>query len=247
MTMKNILNFNEFKSNRNINPVAIQYLNNEITETQLESYIFSTNEGVIGDFFKNIKEKILDVFYTFLMKAMGAKDILKKVLNFAQKIVQYIQKFKKKHPILFKAILVFIIIVILLLISSQQIQAHEIVNGKLHLTNTDELNTAYGFIDANYKDLLSNHATGVDASQIAMEAKTYLKELINGNTDQVHLHNEAISLAKTAIKTIQDAVKHTNDTNDANQLSHILNYLKDGMSHTLEIVKNGNTTTVTLK
>jgi hypothetical protein len=250
--MKNILTFESFtqtinKENPNINEYALQYLNDEITSSQLEKYIFQNNEGVVGDAINYVKNKVIDVFYTFMIKAMNIKNVLTKIVEFGKKIFGYLKKFSEKHPTLTKAIMIFILMVIIFAITSQSSQAAEIVNGKLHMTNVDEINAAYGFIDQNYTDLLKGHATGIDAERIAFEAKVYLKDIIDGKLDSpIELKHEAVALAKSAIKTMQEAVNNVNDKQDSSQLSTILKYVKEGMSHVLTTAKVGNVTTVAL-
>jgi hypothetical protein len=245
--MNKILNFDSFTKNKNIDTQAVKYLNNEITLEQLENYVFKTNEGVIGDFLNYVKTKIVDIFYTFLIKSLEVKDILMKVVNFAKSIIGKLIKFKEKHPTLAKVIFIFIIMVIILIVSAQSSQAHELVNGKLHMTNTDELNAAFGFIDQNHAQILGDHIKGVDADKVAMEAEVYLKSLINGTKPPISIGHEGETLAKLAIDSVKHLVDVANTKSDTKLLSEILNHMKNGMHHVMEITKSGNLTNVAMK
>lgn len=230
----------EYNNMCSLDYMAEDFLKGNISESELFNYCTSLNEGKVSDAILYAKDKILNVLFTFMQKSKNISNkVLSKVLSFISKIMGWLKKFQKKHPILSKAIFIFIIFIIIMLVTTQSAQAVEIVNNNIKLDDTDILNTAYGFIDANYKDLLSSSTDNpVDAEQIATQAKMYLKDIQDGKMDLPTLKKESIALAKAAISTVNDLVNKVNDTQDTNLLTKIIGFMKQGMSHTLEITKN---------
>jgi hypothetical protein len=239
--MKTILNYNSFLLEAKIDKMALKYINEQITIEELEKYMFEDiNEG-LSDIFNYVKTKILDVFYTFILKAKDvASNILTKVISLASKTIAWLNKFYEKHPVLAKAIVIFIIIVIIMILSSQSAHAADIVNqhGAAHLnvSHAESCNAAIQFIDVNNADLtkiLHEHGKdGVDASKILFEAKTYAKDMMDGKFDDpLHLSKEGIALGKTALHQVQELIKTSNQNHDTALMNKIMNLISEGSKH----------------
>ena len=66
-----IYKFNEYK---NFNKVTLDFIHNKITESEFINYLNDEvlNEGIIDsikDFFSGFKQKVIDIFWSFLVKA----------------------------------------------------------------------------------------------------------------------------------------------------------------------------------
>ncbi len=193
-----IKNYNDFliseKYNFKYDNFAHQFAIGNVSEKQFEDYLFSyvTNEGIMDtvfsfgqDFNKAIsliQEKVLNAFFTFVVDArqVGIK-IITKVIAGASKLFKWVKNFQQKHPVLFKAIGIFILIVIFLILSSQGAHAANTVN---------DLATGAG--DA------ANNIPSEDDMKIYQGAIGYVQHMI----DSGHIHKGQLS-AKV-ISTIVD-------------------------------------------
>ena len=66
-----IYKFNEYK---NFNKVTLDFIDNKITESDFINYLNDEvlNEGIIDsikDFFSGFKQKVIDIFWSFIVKS----------------------------------------------------------------------------------------------------------------------------------------------------------------------------------
>jgi hypothetical protein len=90
------------------------------------------------------------------------------VVNLIKKLFGIVERFREKHPILFKIVILLILMVLTMIFSSA---AHAADPADLNYS-TDALNTMVGLLDKIPSD--------VDIAD-KMEAKVYLKDLLDGN------------------------------------------------------------------
>ena len=197
--MKRIESFN------NYNPVEL-FLQDKISEETFFNYLDSLNEELL-DFLKWIKQKVVDVFWTILTESViiGFK-ILQKVKSIFSWIINKINSFKEKNPVLFKVLVITILILLILIISGNV--AHAATTGKP--IETEYINLAIGLINGMKEhDGLSN----VSELDLA-KATAYLIKLrdaggvINPNDTGV-FGQDVVTLAHKAIdvsnKLVQDS------------------------------------------
>ena len=113
-----IYKFNEYKS---FNKVTLDFIDNKISESDFITYLDNEilNEGIIDsikDFFSGFKQKVVDIFWSFLVKAYEIGFAIWDKLNtFIKWLFNKINSFADKHPKLWKIMIITIIILIILI------------------------------------------------------------------------------------------------------------------------------------
>ena len=126
---------------------------------------------------KWFKENILTKLITFIKKAAkGVKEELDLIIFGLKKLLALVTKFKEKHPLLFKIIIISFFIVVFLVISTASAQAQDPA-GMGYTTN--QLNSMIGMVDMAASDM---EASGFDMMDI-MNSKQYLHDLKDGTVD----------------------------------------------------------------
>jgi len=198
--MKHLESFNKY------NPIEL-FLQDKISEEILFNYLNSLNEGVILDFLKSFKQKVVDVFWTILTQSViiGFK-ILQKVKSIFSWIINKIKSFKEKNPVLFKVLVITILVILILIISGSV--AYAATTGKP--IETEYIDLAIGLIND-----MKEHGQLSNFSELDVAKTTaYLIKLrdaggvINPN-DVNAFGQDAVTLAHKSIdlagKLVQDS------------------------------------------
>ena len=128
---------------------------------------------------KWFKENILTKLITFIKKAAkGVKEELDLIIFGLKKLLALVTKFKEKHPLLFKIIIISFLIVVFLVISTASAQAQDPA-GMGYTTN--QLNAMIGLIE-NTNSTGAIKDAGFHEYDI-MQAKQYLHDLKDGTVD----------------------------------------------------------------
>ena len=232
--MKYILEYEQFSHKE----ATIDFIDGKMSEKKYLEYleIDFIKEGIfdsIKDFVNNVKTKIMDVMLTFVSKAytLGVA-IWDKFKVFLTGVFKLISGFKKKHPIIFKIIIICILIIILTIASS--IAAHAQSTGKP--IDKDHWNRAIGLIDFirtdqmdALKDMNKNAISQkLSNAELIRHVEQFLTQCRDGkityNADNIEAAakkgNEVCKLAKMAIDGMDSSKDMTSD--DAKSFNHFV-------------------------
>jgi stage V sporulation protein SpoVS len=199
-----IYKFNEYKS---FNKVTLDFIDNKITESDFITYLDNEvlNEGIIDsikDFFSGFKQKVVDIFWSFLIKSYEIGfTIWDKLNTFIKWLFGKINSFREKHPTLWRVMIITIIILIILIVTASSAKAQ--TNGEP--IPLSRINMAIGWLD-NVRD-------GKDP-MLVNKAIAHLVDLRDGHMDLQGLGDGAINMADAALTTagrIMDEAKTSND------------------------------------
>ena len=198
--------FNQYK---NFNKVTLDFIDNKITESEFITYLNDEvlNEGIIDsikDFFSGFKQKVVDIFWSFVVKAYEIGfDIWDKLNTFIKWLFGKINSFADKHPKLWRVMIITIIILIILIVTASSAKAQS-TGQPIPLA---KINMAIGWLD-NVK------STGTEDSMLVSKAMAHLVDLRDGHMDIQGLGDGAIKMANAALTTagrIMDEAKTSND------------------------------------
>jgi hypothetical protein len=191
-----IYKFNEYKS---FNKVTLDFIDNKISESDFITYLDNEilNEGIIDsikDFFSGFKQKVVDIFWSFLVKAYEIGFAIWDKLNtFIKWLFNKINSFADKHPKLWKIMIITIIILIILIVTASSAKAQStgqpIPLGKI--------NMAIGWLD-NVK------AQGTEDPMLVGKAMAHLVDLRDGQMDIKGLGDGAIKMADAALHVAEN-------------------------------------------
>jgi hypothetical protein len=182
-----------------------------------------------------IQDKVLNVFFTFLVDArqVGIK-IMTKVISGAMKLIKWMKGFYQKHPILCKAIVLFILFIIYLILGSDSAHAassmNDVTTGLGDAANSipkdkiEVYQAAIGFIDDMRK-------TGVmDDSETSLKIVDYIKDISDGKLDnETGFSTESIQrMGQAALETVRD-LKTKAVEGDRGALEQICRLIDKGM------------------
>jgi len=242
--MKHLKKYESFLESVKLDKTTLNYINGDITDLEFENYLFSgINENLIEDAIKWVKEKVLNIIFTFIKKINDVKEskMVVKFVSFLNKIIDSLKKFREKHPTLTKVIMISIIVIIVLMLSSESAHAAEIINSggksQLSATKADECNAAIGFIETHREFIMGSLKekfgidNSIDASQVILKAESYIKHIQNGTPDFSGDDKAAQATAKTALKFINDVISESNKNNDVTEMNNILKWITEGTKH----------------
>lgn len=198
--------FNQYK---NFNKVTLDFIDNKITESEFITYLNDEvlNEGIIDsikDFFSGFKQKVVDIFWSFVVKAYEIGFAIWDKLNtFIKWLFGKINSFADKHPKLWRVMIITIIILIILIVTASSAKAQS-TGQPIPLA---KINMAIGWLD-NVK------STGTEDSMLVSKAIAHLVDLRDGQMDIQGLGDGAIKMADAALTTagrIMDEAKTSND------------------------------------
>ena len=178
----------EYKSTTCVNTQLL--LEGKISRLEYSNHIQTLEEGLMDILKKGkdavvkwFKENILTKLVTFIKKAAkGVKEELDIIIFGMKKLLALVTKFKDKHPVLFKVIVIGLFIVVLLVISTASAQAQDPA-GMGYTTN--QLNSMIGLLDQNSTSM---EAAGFNLMDIKM-ATAYLNDLKDGTVDVAYSSN----------------------------------------------------------
>jgi hypothetical protein len=198
--------FNQYK---NFNKVTLDFIDNKITESEFITYLNDEvlNEGIIDsikDFFSGFKQKVVDIFWSFVVKSYEIGFAIWDKLNiFIKWLFGKINSFADKHPKLWRVMIITIIILIILIVTASSAKA-QTTSQPIPLA---KINMAIGWLD-NVK------SSGTEDSMLVSKAIAHLVDLRDGQMDIQGLGDGAIKMADAALTTagrIMDEAKTSND------------------------------------
>lgn len=224
---------NYFNTKLSINNITSNYIDGYISEQDFYSYIEQEliNENIITD----IKEKILNILYTFLIKAyeLGYKiyDKLSKLIKW---LLSSINKFREKNPTLYKIIIITIITFIILIVSSTTIYAQ----SKGHPVDVNKINLAIGWLEE-----IKGH--GDYDNQLMMKAMAHLIDMKDGIIDIPDIGEKAMKTAEIAMKTTDKMLSSSKENTELGK--YCLDLIEKGSNYIgAAIEKYSNTENIRL-
>jgi hypothetical protein len=124
------------EKNNNIINYTKGYVNGTIEENEYFHFLNKevVNEGIVSDVFDSINIKISLMLYSLVVEiGNNVKKYMSKIFSVVMWVMNKIQAFKEKHPVIFKIIIIICITLILLCISSVA-HAQEISNHSVTLS-----------------------------------------------------------------------------------------------------------------
>jgi len=222
----------KFNEHSNLDPTTIDFIDGKINESTFRQYVELEvlNESVMT----YVKEKIINVLYSFLVKASEIGfSILSKFKSFFTWLFETISKWKEKHPLLYKVIIITLIIIILLLVSASSAHAQ----SKGQPIPESQLDLAIGWLD------LIKGKTDLDALEVN-KAIAHLVDLKDGNIEITGLGDKALQIADSAIQTsgkmIEDA-RSGLDKGDESTAKMCLNLMQKGADYVSAIYTKTDT------
>jgi len=201
-----IYTFNQYNS---FNKVTLDFIDNKITESDFITYLNNEilNEGIINsikDFFSGFKQKVVDIFWSFVVKAYEIGFAIWDKLNtFIKWLFEKINSFREKHPTLWRVMIITILVLIILIVTASSVKA-QTTGEPIPLSR---INMAIGWLD-NVK------AGGTKDPMLVNKAIAHLVDLRDGHMDIHGLGDGAINMADAALTTagrIMDEAKTSTD------------------------------------
>lgn len=192
----------KFLEYRNLDSCTINFIEDSINEKEFIDYlnVNFNNESLVGDIkglLNSFKEKVQDIFYTFLVKAYEVGfEIFNKLSIFLKWLFSSIKKFKTKHPVLYKIILITIITMIILIVTSASVHAQN-TGQKVPVP---KINMAIGWLDYIKQD-------GSQDSLELNKAIAHLIDIRDGKIDMPNLGQKAIQTAEAALRTVDKIIE----------------------------------------
>jgi stage V sporulation protein SpoVS len=200
-----IYKFNEYKS---FNKVTLDFIDNKISESDFITYLDNEilNEGIIDsikDFFSGFKQKVVDIFWSFLVKAYEIGFAIWDKLNtFIKWLFNKINSFADKHPKLWKIMIITIIILIILIVTASSAKA-QTTGQPIPL---GKINMAIGWLDST--------RAGKDP-MLVNKAIAHLVDLRDGHMDIQGLGDGAINMADAALTTVNKIISESKTSTDS--------------------------------
>ena len=233
--MKIIESFENFTENNKLDKHTLLFLNDNISDKDFFNYLENDS---INESLYNIKEKLLNVISTIIIKAkqIGFK-IFEKFNSVIRWIIGKLNSFKNKYPRLYSVIRITIIISIILIISISSVYASSTGNP----IPIDEIDMAIGLL----RELPQNDGLTIFKANSTI---AYLVDLRDGKLDLDGIAQESINIANAALKTVTK-LKSEAIAQDNHKMMDICMDLMDKGKEVLSamVEKTDSTTRVTLK
>ncbi len=208
----------KYKDYKKFDINTISFIDGKITEGEFIIYLNTqiVNESFIGD----IKEKMLDVLYTFLAKAYEVGfNILDKLNIFIKWFINNLNKIK--NPLLYKIITTTLIVMVLLIISATAAHAE----NNLSLLPKEKIDIAIGWLDH-----LKN--TGRYDSVELSKGIAHLIDIRDGKIDLPMFNKRILDVADAALKTADSIIKDAETDNQNGSLyKFCINLLEKGSQY----------------
>ena len=233
--LKTFESFSSFE-NAKEDKTTIDFIDGKITESQFIDYLNTEvyNEGImdsIKGFVSNIKNKFIDVFYSFIKKATeNGMIVFNSFKSFINWILDSLSNWKKDNPVLCKVIVLTAMVVILLMVSAGTAHAQsQSVNVPVA-----HLDTAIGYL------VKLRGVSGIDDMQL-MKAMAHLVDLRDGSVDisAVELGKESIAAANSAMKISGDMIDNAVTTENKTAIQKCLDLMEAGSQYVDVIFKKG--------
>lgn len=198
-----IYNFNQYKQ---LDQITLDFCDNKIQESEFINYLNSEilNENIISDFFSGFKQKVVDIFWSFVVKAYETGFVIfDKVNTFIKWLFSKINNFKQKHPTLFKVIVITAVVLIILIFTASTAKAQ--TSGQP--VPVAKINMAIGWLDSIKED---------KDALLVNKAIAHLIDIRDGKIDMPGLGDGAIKMANAALNTVNKIVADSKtETNPA--------------------------------
>jgi hypothetical protein len=210
--------FNQYK---NFNKVTLDFIDNKITESEFITYLNDDvlNEGIIDsikDFFSGFKQKVVDIFWSFLIKAYEIGFAIWDKLNiFIKWLFGKINSFADKHPTLWRVMIITMIILILLIVTASSAKA-QTTGEPIPL---GKLNMAIGWLD---------YTRGGKDPMLVNKAIAHLVDLRDGQMDLHGLGDGAINMADAALTTVNKIVADSKTSTDSSFFKFCVDLIERG-------------------
>ena len=205
-----------------VNAVVAEWCSNKITKDEFINYLETTFlvEGIVSNVWNSIKSKVVDTFYTFVLKAYElGLNVYSKVSTFINWLVSHIKSFKQKHPTIFNIILVTLIVMVLLIVTASTAKAAS--TGQP--IPSEKLNMAIGWLESmrggKYDNMLLN------------KAMAHLIDLKDGNMDITTLGDKAIKTANIALDIANNMASESKEAKDEQLIQHCADLIEKGQSY----------------
>jgi len=213
-----IYTFNQYNS---FNKVTLDFIDNKITESDFITYLDNEilNEGIIDsikDFFSGFKQKVVDIFWSFVVKAYEIGFAIWDKLNtFIKWLFNKINSFADKHPTLWRVMIITIIILILLIVTASSAKA-QTTGEPIPL---GKINMAIGWLDST--------RAGKDP-MLVNKAIAHLVDLRDGQMDLHGLGDGAINMADAALTTVNKIIAESKTSTDNSFFKFCVDLIEKG-------------------
>jgi stage V sporulation protein SpoVS len=218
-----IYKFNEYK---NFNKVTLDFIHNKITESEFINYLNGEvlNEGLIDsikDFFGSFKQKVVDIFWSFVVKSYEIGFAIWDKLNvFIKWLFGKINSFADKHPTLWRVMIITIVILIILIVTASS--AHAQTKGEP--IPLGKINMAIGWLD-NVK------SSGTEDPMLVSKAMAHLVDLRDGHMDIQGLGDGAIKMADAALNTASRIIAESKTSTDSSFFRFCTDLMQKGSEY----------------
>lgn len=236
--MRHLKSFNLFQNSK-IDKTTYLFCEGKISEEEFFNYLEDINES-LSDFFQKLKEKVLNVIYTLLIKSIeiGWK-IFDKVVSFLNWIIDKIVSWREKNPKAWRITIILLVVFILLIVSAASAKAATTGDP----IQSEKINAAIG--------VLRNLSKYSDKDpMIIKQAIAHLVDLRDGVVDIKGFSSEVTNLANSAIQTGQTIIQSSKDaaTGDISQyVTGCVDLIEKGKEVlAAELKEGGNLTSIRL-
>lgn len=218
-----IYKFNEYKS---FNKVTLDFIDNKISESDFITYLDNEvlNEGFIDsikDFFSGFKQKVVDIFWSFLVKAYEIGFAIWDKLNtFIKWLFGKINSFADKHPRLWRVMIITILVLIILIVTASSAKA-QTTGEPIPLA---KINMAIGWLD-NVK------SQGTEDPMLVGKAMAHLVDLRDGHMDIKGLGDGAIKMADAALHVANKIMGEAKTSNDSSFFKFCIDLMEKGSNY----------------
>lgn len=219
-----VYKFEEFK---NLDMNTIGFIDGSIDEKQFLDYLNHEliNENILVDIkqiFTNFKEKVVDIFYSFLVKAYEIGFMIFDKLNtFIKWLTSKINKFKDRHPTLYKIIIITMVVMILMMITAASAKA---------ATSGTPIPKAKIDMAIGWLDQIKSEGKGGDTLTLN-KAIAHLIDLRDGKIDMPNLGQSAIKTADAALNTCQKIMADAQSKQDQSFYKFCVDLIEKGQSY----------------
>lgn len=203
----------------NLDKTTINYCEGKISDEMFLQYLDTTNEG-LSEMLSGFKQKIIDVFYSFLVKSTEIGfAIFDKISTFIKWLLGKIRDWREKNPKLWRIVVITAVILILLIVSASTAKAA--TTGQPIPLNKIDL--AIGWLDS----LKGGKEDPVELGK----AIAHLVDLRDGKIDLADVGQKATQLADAALNTAQKMIDDSKGQTDPGFFKFCLSLIEKGKDY----------------
>lgn len=229
--MRYLKTFEELISQKGtINDTVINWCDGVITESEFIEFLNQSliNEG-FSDFVKGFKDKVVDMFYTFVVKAYQiGLAIYDKVSVFIKWLISKVKTFREKNPTTFKIMVITLIIIIILIVSASSAKAATTGTP----IPTAKIDMAIGWLDSL--------KGGKEDPMLLNKAIAHLVDLRDGQVNIQGLGSEAVNMANAALNTADKIMTSANTETDPAFFKFCVGLIEKGRDYVDAIYTNSS-------